>query len=894
MKGLLEYFKPGGQIVSTELSKGQTAFGPASAQAVIEWQPVRATWTLIVGNPHAGLTVNGRPVPAGGRPALGHFDVVSAGPMTARFLRIPEPPQVRGSTCWEVFLGQRKLVIGRMDAEALTGSTQPPDVEFWNLDKEERSISKIHVEIRREPAGFVIYDRSQTGTYLNGSAFQPRPLVPGDRFNIGSYFFEFTGTSVRCVDQVCGARVEGHGLTLEVPHGTGLKRILKGVSIEIKAGEFLGVLGGSGQGKSTLMNILAGLNVATNGKILVDGVPTGSHRSEAGAVGFVPQDDIVHHELRVRDAITLTAKLRLSVPEAAIEKLVSSILQRLGLERQEQQPISSLSGGQRKRVNIATELLARPPVLFLDEPTSGLDPENEEGVIATLQNLCLTGQTVVCTTHSLHKAYLFDRIAFIHDGKLMFMGTQDEARSHFLEVKDATATETSGTSVKLERIYKLLSQQKDTEKWEQKFVSSPLAPFQPDAPPPPRRVVASLRRQKRPGFLKTLSVLIQTQWSILRADPRNWKSLLLQAVGIGALAGWVGRDDPEFRFFACLIATLWFGCSNAAQTITRELPIFRRERIAGLSLHPYILSKTVFLSVISWLQVLMLLAAQSLPVLLGAATGKGDNPGADIFPGTLGGMGLFGLAFGLAGVVGVMIGLSLSSHARTTTQATLWVPLVLIPQILFSGFVVTLPEMPPLARFFSHAVPSASAQRLLDAGNIAGARMPLMTDKTEVPMFFWTDFKETIPGGSANTLVPLAVKKNLRVNGRMEPMRYREVDEYATSWQNVAIDASQIGKVMLPTHSGKKADPGNAGEAEDSTTKNYLYRRPDVSIEAGELYPVSGTAVLSVISLLLWVAACYGIIYVGLTLAQPETLRPKWARQLTTLNLPWKRKPSGR
>ncbi|MEN3942423.1 ATP-binding cassette domain-containing protein [Prosthecobacter sp. SYSU 5D2] len=892
MKGLLEYFKPGSQIVVKELSKEQTAFGPAQVQAVIEWQPARATWTILCANPNAGLTVNGRSLTPGARVALGHFDVITSGTTNVRFLRIPEPPQMRSSTCWEVFLGQRKLVIGRMDGDALTSSTQPADVEFWNLDNDDRSISKIHVEIRRESAGFVIYDRSRTGTYLNGSAFEPRPLVPGDRFNVGSYYFEFTGTSVRCVDQVCGARVEGRGLTLEVPHGDGVKRILKGVSIEIKAGEFLGVLGGSGQGKSTLMNILAGLSLATDGEILVDGAPAAKHRSEAGAVGFVPQDDIVHHELRVRDAITLTAKLRLSVPDAAIEKLVSSILHRLGLERQAQQPISSLSGGQRKRVNIATELLARPPVLFLDEPTSGLDPENEEGVISTLQNLCLTGQTVVCTTHSLHKAYLFDRIAFIHDGRLMFMGTQDEARSHFLEVKDATATESSGASVKLERIYKLLSEQKDTEKWEQKFVTSPLAPFQPDAPPPPRRVVASLRRQKRPGFLTTLSVLIQTQWSILRADPRNWKSLLLQAVGIGALAGWVGRDDPEFRFFACLIATLWFGCSNAAQTITRELPIFRRERIAGLSLHPYILSKTAFLSVISWLQVVMLLLAQAVPVLLGGATGLVSSPGRDIFPGTLTGMGLFGLAFGLAGVVGVMIGLSLSSHARTTTQATLWVPLVLIPQILFSGFVVTLPEMPPLARFFSHAVPSASAQRLLDAGNIAGARMPLMTDKTEVPMFLWTDFKDTMPGKLPQTLIPLAVVKKIRVDGRQESMRYREVDEYATSWQNVAVDADKTGKVLLLPHSGKPEDEDADGDG--SSTKNYLYKRPDVVIESGSFYAMGSAAVQGVISLLAWVVACYGIIWVGLTLAQPETLRPAWARRLSALDQLWKRKPSGR
>lgn len=878
---------------ATELSKGQTAFGPANAQVILEWMPVKATWTVMAPVPEAGLLINGRAVTGSMRVPLTHFDIITVAGTQVRFLRIPEPPHLKTGPCWEYFLGSRKLVIGRLEGEALTTGSLPHDVDFWNLDQEDRAVSKLHVEIRRESAGYIIYDRSTTGTYLNGSAFQPRALVPGDRFNISSYYFEFTGSSVRCVDQVSGALLEGHGLVLEVPHEKGLKRILRGVSIEIKAGEFLGVLGGSGQGKSTLMNILGGLALATDGKVLLDGTATGSQRSSAGAVGFVPQDDIVHHELRVRDAVTLTAKLRLAVPPEAIEKLVSSILNRLGLEKQQHQPISSLSGGQRKRVNIATELLARPPILFLDEPTSGLDPENEEGVITTLQNLCRTGQTVVCTTHSLHKAYLFDRIAFIHDGRLMFIGTQDEARSHFLENRDMTATEDGGPSIKLERIYKLLSEQQDPEILEKKFLNSPRAPFQPDAPPPPRRVMPTLPRLKRPGFLTTLRVLIQTQWSILRADPRNWKSLLLQAIGIGALAGWVGRDDPEFRFFACLIATLWFGCSNAAQTITRELPIFRRERIAGLSLHPYILSKTVFLSVISWLQVLMLLAAQALPVVLASAANPPGNPGRDLFPHTAGGMGLFGLAFLLAGVVGVMIGLSLSSHARTTTQATLWVPLVLIPQILFSGFVVTLPEMPPLARLFSYAIPSASAQRLLDAGNVSGERLPLMTDKTEVPMFFWTDFKETEPGMAVRKLTPQNVRKKVRIDGREETLVYRELDEYATSWQNIVTDVSRTGLEKLPTHNEQYGQADKEG-GDEGSSKIYLYKRPDVMAEAGSLYPAMQTALRSVISLLAWVGICYGIIWTGLTLTQPETLRPAWARALGALGKRWKSKAAAK
>lgn len=862
MQGQLDYFNNNGQLVSLDLSKGQTVFGPPSNPAILEWQPTKATWTIMSERPQTGLSVNGRHIGPKIRVPLGHLDVISVNSLNARFLRIPEPPQFKFKNCDEVLLGRKKLVVGRAEFEAIADSSKQGE-ERWNLDHEDRSISKVHVEIQREPTGYVIYDHSKTGTYLNGSVFQSKLLVPGDRFNIGSYFFYFTGTSIRRVDQVSGARVEGRKLIVEVPHDGGLKRILKGVSIEIQAGEFLGVLGGSGQGKSTLMNVLGGLALASKGQVLVDG---GSADIQ---VGFVPQDDIVHKELTVREAITLTARLRLNVASEAIETLVWGILRRLGLENQEHQVIASLSGGQRKRVNIATELLARPPILFLDEPTSGLDPENEESVMATLQNLRLTGQTVVCTTHSLHKVFLFDRIAFIHDGQLMFLGTQDEARSHFLDITEASSSETSGTSVKLDRIYKLLSQNNDAKKWEQKFALSGRAPFRPNAPPPPRRVVAAARPQQRPGFFATLAVLIETQWRILRSDSRNIKSLLLQALGIGTLAGWVGMDDPEFRFFTCLIATLWFGCSNAAQTITRELPVFRRERIAGLGLHSYILSKTLFLSAIAWIQVLLLLLAQTLPVLLGYM-GFARTPAGDLFPTSAEGIACFVLAYLLAGVVGVMIGLSLSSHARTTTQASLWVPLVLIPQILFSGFVVTLPEMPMLARLFSYAVPSASAQRLLDAGNIAGKRVPLMTDKTEVPMFYWTDFGDTNAGKAATKLVPLKVPPKLSLDG--ESTYYRELDEYATAWQNLTINAAKVGKERLPTRMEQYG--------KDSESSPYLFKRPDVLSEAGSNHQILQEVLLGILSLLGWVVLCYTVIWAGLALAQPETLHPPWARRL--------------
>src|SRR5204863_6921463 len=131
---------------------------------------------------------------------------------------------------------------------------------------------------------------------------------------------------------------------------------------------------------------------------------------------------------------------------------VLRVITRLGLAAHARQRIADLSGGQRKRVSIAIELLAKPSVLFLDEPSSGLDPATEESLMTLLQSLTLTKLTVIYTTHVLQKAYLFDRILFIQSGRLVFAGTADDARQHFLRQEGSDGLPNLANSP-LERIY---------------------------------------------------------------------------------------------------------------------------------------------------------------------------------------------------------------------------------------------------------------------------------------------------------------------------------------------------------------------------------------------------------------------------------------------------------
>lgn len=802
----------------------------------LRWQAALATWEAARLAAEGTVEVNGRALAQGEWLPLEHLDELRVGRTAFRFLKKPAEAKCQGRSCMEVPLAGAPVLIGRETA----GAAEAAGTVRVDLDGEDAGISRVHAQLLCENGTWFIEDRSKTGTELNGQAFNRKPLVFGDRFRIRDYFFEFTGAGLVRVDQASGGRIEARNVDFRVPQGDGEKTILSGVSVEIRSGEFVGILGGSGTGKSTLLSALCGLRSITSGTITIDGQPV-QHAALNAGLGFVPQDDIVHHDLTVRQALLFSARLRLKSPAPVLESLVDGTIERLNLTVQKHQCIGSLSGGQRKRVNIATELLTRPPVLLLDEPSSGLDPANEEELMSLLQNLRLTGQTVVCSTHVLHKAYLFDRICFIHGGQLMFMGSSSDALRFFLDA-DETG-DAAALRAPLERIYALFSQNAEqTAVWRRKFESSPLAPGHAGAPPPVRLVANRSTAAARPGWMAQLMTLIARQWAILRSDRLNLIFLAAQAAVIGLLAGWVGRSEPEFRLFLMMIATLWFGCNNAAQQITREVPVFRRERVSGLGLHTYLMSKWKFLSWITLVQCALMLACMVAALGLSAAIGTSpQTKWADV---TATGWVLHIAAFALTSVTGVGIGLAISSLARSSTQAAIWVPLVLIPQILFAGFVVPLADMPASVRLFSHAVPSASSQRLLDLGNIIGKPMPAITHNTRKPLFWDSVEREGVwkpdfisistPGGSHDDI------------GQIHALN--------RAWQNLAVKHSEIG-----TAAPRKPDDGSV----------HVNEHPLVHGKSGDRFSDFTAGWISLGALGLWLAAAYATITFGLKQRDP-------------------------
>src|SRR4051812_37234782 len=192
-----------------------------------------------------------------------------------------------------------------------------------------------------------------------------------------------------------GTRISAVGLTAR---HRGRVPALDDVSLDIEPGQLTAVIGPSGAGKSTLLAALAGVTPAQEGTVTFD-LPDVTGRE--ARVGFVPQDDILHGELPLRRTLHYAASLRMTAPSEEIAAAVDATMQVLGLADQGDVPVHSLSGGQRKRANIACEILPRPDVLFLDEPTSGLDPAAAADLVDCMQRMSAAGSTIAFTTHSV-------------------------------------------------------------------------------------------------------------------------------------------------------------------------------------------------------------------------------------------------------------------------------------------------------------------------------------------------------------------------------------------------------------------------------------------------------------------------------------------------------------
>ena len=282
-------------------------------------------------------------------------------------------------------------------------------------------ISWRHAMLRRTPQGIVVEDlNSRNGTYVNGSRVNGSALVqPGMEIGLGSFRFQLLENGAFAKRQYTGnVTIEVNSVSVNAPNGTPL---LDPIALTIFPSELVALMGPAGAGKTTFLKSLNGYTRPAAGLVLFNGADLYRFYDRfRQQMSYVPQDDIVHAQLKVREALYFSAKLRTDLTDGEIEQRIDRVLNSLGIFDKKHAIIGSpenkvLSGGQRKRVNIAMELINDTPVIFLDEPTSGLSSYDAEGVIKLLKTLSNEGKTIITTIHqpSLEIFKQFDSLIMI-------------------------------------------------------------------------------------------------------------------------------------------------------------------------------------------------------------------------------------------------------------------------------------------------------------------------------------------------------------------------------------------------------------------------------------------------------------------------------------------------
>ena len=584
-------------------------------------------------------------------------------------------------------------------------------------------ISNHHARFARQNGNVTVEDAGSTnGVYVNGERISGRRAVQlSDVIQIGPFVLQADAAQgVAVYDTRSKTRIDCINITKIVKNrsGGGTIKLLDDVGITIQPNEFVGLLGPSGAGKSTLMDALNGMRPASSGYVLVNNLDLYRHLdSLKQSIGYVPQDDIIHRELTVYRTLYYVARLRLSrdVSRREIDQIVNEVMDVTGLSERRDVAISQLSGGQRKRVSIAVELITKPSVIFLDEPTSGLDPATEEKIMKLFRQIAESGRTVVLTTHAMENVKLFDKIVVLMRGKLVFYGAPQEALAHvkadsFKDLYDkleapieqqvaSIPAEAKAQKGALKQYREQISEQV-ADDWKKKFqntvqyrnnVVEPLSHLPRDG----RQAAPSKQRMGIFATIRQWGTLTRRYIEVLTRDKFNLLILFGQAPIIAALTYLVvpNKSARDFPYFVLALVAIWFGTSVASREIIRERAVYTRERMVNMRLLPYVGSKLFVLTMIVSLQCLLLYGALKFMHYAGLMSVPGwAIPQIAIVL--------------ITGMVGIALGLFISAIVKTSEMATSMVPLILIPQILFSG-LVGVPQN--TARAISTVIPATWA-----------------------------------------------------------------------------------------------------------------------------------------------------------------------------------------
>lgn len=546
-------------------------------------------------------------------------------------------------------------------------------------------VSRLHAEFTAMPDGrFEIRDLgSHNGTYVNGQPIAKSGTVllsPDDVVGVGHSAFRLVGDRLEEFVDTGEVSFSARHLTVTVDGG---KQILKDVSFGVPEKSLIAVIGPSGSGKSTLLKALTGYRPADQGDVLYDNRNLYKQFAELRQrIGLVPQDDILHKELTVRKALKYAAKLRFpgDTAEAERESRIDEVLRELKLDVHKEKKVTSLSGGQRKRVSVALELLTKPSLIFLDEPTSGLDPGMDRDVMQLLRGLADDGRTVLVVTHSVAELAICDKLLVMAPGgSVAYFGPPEEALNFFGYGSWADVF----SAFENYRDYDWAGRWRGSEHY-QIYAADIDAVAVQTAQLPSR---AQMRPPKPQSWGSQLWTLIRRYVAVIASD-RGFLGLMVLlpailggvSVVIPAKFG-LGPPTPPARFnggagmimMILVVGMCFSGSANSVRELIKERVIYERERSVGLSRSAYLMSKVIVLGVITALQAVIIcgigFSVRDLP-----AEGLVTNPAVELC------LAIIGIGF-----TSMMFGLVISSLVKTAEKTMPLLVMFAIVQLVFTG-----------------------------------------------------------------------------------------------------------------------------------------------------------------------------------------------------------------
>jgi len=710
-----------------------------------------------------------------------------AGPDPGR----PPPVAGAGAKKNKTVLGQLDFNQGSLTVKSI-GRTPDNDIVISHAQ-----VSSRHALLHRVQGQLFVEDRnSANGTFVRGHRIPPGQKVEvssGEKIYIGPMPLQIeqsaSGAAEIVQEEYAADRwagrplyeIEAWSLLLEVPdrdNPAEMKVLLDNVSFKALPGDMIALMGPSGAGKTTLLLALNGYLPPSNGIVRINGEDLYNiYDNLRGSIGYVPQDDLVHAELTVFEAVKYSARFRLppDYSDEEIDARVEQTIKDLGLEGVKNLQIGKpekkvLSGGQRKRVNIALELVTDPVILFLDEPTSGLAADDTTALITLLSDLTKqTGKTIIMTIHQPAKDE-FEKFTHClvmgYGGIPMFFGPTKDCYRFFGTWKERQRlpNDLDNPRDMFEMIAQrerpiheaLLARDPKAQRgharklaaieWRKEY-ENPQSPVYRKMYSGRREIGSGQGQRGLPATRATtsgqLGLLLSRYFKVKVRDTSGTLIMLLQAPIIGVLLAVVfgGQEkmipawclgalqsfpgsrgggggapvklittaDNTAAIFFLVVAAVWFGTSNAAREIVAERSIYLRERMVNLGLLNYVFSKYILLALFCVVQCSTLLGIVFVALgLPGGGQAFGEMLGALV----------------ATSLSAVAMGLLLSTVVASSEAAMALTPIALIPQVVLGGLLVPMTTTSRPIRAIMAAMPA----RWGFEGAIAPNRVALTND----------------------------------------------------------------------------------------------------------------------------------------------------------------------